>query len=195
MGFTTYPVGKPDHAKLRHYAEQLGTSADVLAASVRVHRGDLFIWNDSDHVAIATGEFDYTDGFPDPVVFTFWPPPGEHRPNAEGSWARVDVVKIATVSGLTDTVENPPPTTDLDPLSVQLIRHGPGFWNNIGEQWRVVALEDLDSRVEAGIKAGMKKEEIMHACDIPAETYWKSARRITLRSLNSLRQGQNTQIP
>lgn len=123
-----YPVSGFDPVKVQKYAEELGTSSDELVAMLTLQRGDLFVWNSSDHAAMFTGNFVGIGKDRSPEVYTFWPPPGPHNPDATGSWARVDRIKTSTVKELTDYIVDPPSDTVLKKLPVRVIWHGRGPW-------------------------------------------------------------------
>ncbi|MFG1797315.1 hypothetical protein [Nocardia sp. NPDC049149] len=122
-----YPVAGLDPVKMQRYADELSVSPEDLAAELKVARGDVLLWNDNDHAALATGTMVDTSAGPSPEVLTFWPPPGEHNPDPDtGSWARVDKVKRSNLHELTDFIENPPPTTALGAKPVWTVWQGRG---------------------------------------------------------------------
>jgi hypothetical protein len=80
-------------------------------ASPRPARGDVVIWDDASHVALAAGERDKSG---QELVYSFWP---ENRPIA----FTLDRVKVATIAGQTEALYdsfNDPP----------VVRFGPGPW-------------------------------------------------------------------
>lgn len=88
----------------RHYRP--GDSADL-----QPQRGDVIVWNDANHVAMATGRM-ARDGSPE--VYSFWPPPkGELKMDpVTTSWGAVtDAVQITSIVELTPFVrkDGPPP--------------------------------------------------------------------------------------
>lgn len=89
----------------------------------RPRRGDLVFWNGSIHISIATGRT-YRDGSPE--VLTFWPPPGEHCPNRNGDWSRLDAVKKSSIRELLDYVPTVP--TDEGFGRAVVVEFGPGPW-------------------------------------------------------------------
>jgi hypothetical protein len=94
----------------------------VGGGAARPRRGDLVFWNGPSHISIATGR-PHEDGSPE--VLTFWPPPGEHCPNGQGDWSRVDAVKKSSINELLAYVPAEPAGGGVRAVVVEF---GPGPW-------------------------------------------------------------------
>jgi hypothetical protein len=90
------------------WADEMSASRKpYVAGTSKMNRGDLVFFDDTSHVALATGKGD--------EILTFWPPPDK------GSYSgTVDKVKLSTVKALSDymtPIWGTPPVT-----------YGPGAW-------------------------------------------------------------------